>query len=85
MPMVTLPEPVCPLGYPKEQLLEILGNRYAYFMGWMNGQTMSICEGRAYDYTINEYKPDACVGNTHGVVVYQWDLRRFLEGLPIED
>lgn len=78
-----LPKPECGLGYTDSQLKTILGSRYEEFMLWMRGQTVAICGGRFYDHEISEYRNTGC--GPHGVVVYSWDLERFLLGLPIID
>jgi hypothetical protein len=64
MEQITPPE--CALGYPREQLRSILGNRLEEFDGWMYGQTAATCD-------------------THGLVVYSWDVSRFLAGQPVVD
>lgn len=50
----------------------------------MNGQTMMLCDGRRYNHDAREYEV-ACGGVAHGVVVYPWDVERFLAGLPVVD
>lgn len=80
---MTLPAPECWLGYPWYQCEEILGTRTTEFGKWMYGQTMSLCDGRRYDHDLLEYV-DTCP-EPHGVVVYKWDLQRFLDGRPIID
>jgi hypothetical protein len=75
----------CPQGITNSDLDEILGARRAEFMKWMRGQTMSICDGRAYNHEKERYEPTECSGRPHGVVVYPWDLERFLAGLPVID
>lgn len=74
----------CVQGVTDQELREQLGNRYPEFMEWMCGQTMSICEARVYNHDLRQYEPSACT-EPHGMVVYQWDLDRFLRGLPIID
>lgn len=83
MAIQNLEDPECELGYTEEQLERILGDRYQEFNFWMSGQTMSICDGRAYNYNLKKYEPTGC--GPHGVVVYSWDLDRFLNNLPIID
>lgn len=75
--------PVCHLGYPREQLSEILGDRLEHFEQWMFGQTQAICEGRQYDHSRREYLPTNC--GPHGVVTYRWDLVNYLSGGEIDD
>lgn len=70
--------PLCTLGYPEEQLREILGSRWDDFSRWFVGQTGGICEGREYDHDKREYRPTNC--GPHGYVVYPWDVRNFLGG-----
>lgn len=80
-----LPEPECQMGYTRRQLHEILSEKYAVFMAWMNGQTQSICDGREYDPVSKTIVPSQCTPVAHGSIVYPHDLRRFLEGLPVID
>jgi hypothetical protein len=79
-----LPDPECEAGYTVPQLHEILGDRFEAFEHWMRGQTMAICEGRRFVHETRTYR-ECCGGQAHGVVVYPWDLKRFLEGKPIID
>jgi hypothetical protein len=44
----------------------------------MNGQTQTICDGREYNHEAKEYKPTACADSPHGMVVYPWDLERYM-------
>lgn len=76
-------KPNCHLGYTYEQLQDILGSRLDEFSHWMVGQTMSICEGQQYNYEKKDYEPTNC--GPHGMVVYPWDLQRFLHGKPVID
>jgi len=75
-----LPEPRCPWGYPYGQVRTILGSAKATddFHEWMNGQAQTICDGREYDHEAWEYKPTACADSPHGMVVYPWDLERYV-------
>lgn len=78
----------CPLGLTTSDLVELFDNdevKLARFNYWMVGQTMSICEGRAYNYEKKCYEPDECAATPHGIVVYRWDVERFLAGLPVID
>lgn len=79
-----LPEPECRLGYTHSQLKLILGDRFHDFGHWMHGQTMAICEGKSYSHETKQYR-EACGGVSHGVVIYCWDLERYLAGLPVID
>lgn len=75
----TFPKPECPFGYPWYQLEEIFDEEtFERFSKWMNGQTMSICEGRKFNHETMEHEPDACAGNAHGGVAYKYDVHRFL-------
>lgn len=76
---------LCPHGVTRAELAGILGDRLGAFDHWMRGQTVSICEGRRWDHDKKEYQPTACADSPHGVVVYRWDLQRFLDGGPIVD
>lgn len=82
---MNLPEPECKYGYPIEQLEDILVplNRYFEFNKWMYGQTGAICDGQEYDYSKKDYVATGC--GPHGMVVYSWDVTRFLAGLPVID
>lgn len=81
---MTTPEPECWLGYPQGQLQEILGEAGYHELGkWMYGQTMAICDGQRYDHDLQEYV-QTCP-EPHGIVVYVWDLGRFMANLPIID
>lgn len=78
-----LPKPVCRYGYPANQLNDILGPSHESFDRWMNGQTMSICDGREYDHEKQEYHATGC--GPHGVIVYPWDLNRYMQGRSVID
>lgn len=80
---LVMPVPECELGYTEEQVKSITGSRYTEFNYWMNGQTMAICDGRAYDHTLQVYKSTGC--GPHGGIVYSGDVERFMLGLPIID
>ena len=74
---MNLPEPRCTLGYPEDQLKEMLGETYERFGHWMYGQTGAIC--------ISSNLGEPCSAGPHGMVVYPHDLRNFLEGGRIVD
>ena len=80
--MQTLPAPSCPVGYTAEDLKKILGDDMEKFQNWMVGQTISLCEGRKFNYDTHEYVPTECSAHPHGAVVYPWDLRQFLAHKP---
>lgn len=73
--MRELPKPECPYGYPETQLERILGDRMPEFFKFMRGQTVSLCEGREYNYERKAYFE---TGHTHGVIFYEGDVRNFL-------
>lgn len=79
----TLPKPQCKYGYPDKQLEEILKDEYRTFLNWMNGQTMTLCDGREYDHKLEEYRSTGC--GPHGAVVYKHDLEGFLNGRQVWD
>lgn len=76
-------------GYPWSQLDEILPTDTVRALEqWMYGQTMMICDGSPEREWVNdelvEVGPSKC-DRAHGGVVYEWDLDRFLLGLPVVD
>ncbi|WP_431728608.1 hypothetical protein [Verrucosispora sp. TAA-831] len=73
-----LPEPDCRYGYTAAQLEAVLGDQVDAFGRWIDGQTMSICDGAVYDPESRVNVPTGC--GPHGVVAYGHDLRRFLAG-----
>jgi hypothetical protein len=88
----------CPQGLTESDLDVILGERLPEFMYWMRGQTVSACDGREYNHGHKSYFTTSCSGmmpgmplgrdevpGGHGMVVYPWDLERFLAGLPVID
>lgn len=77
------PIPECSLGYTARQIEQLMGSRIHEFYSWMNGQTMAICDGRAFDPEVGSVRDSGC--GPHGVVVYSWDAKRFLLGLPVVD
>jgi hypothetical protein len=82
---VGIPPPDCRWGYPTSQLEEHLSvNQMQRLMQFMGGQTMTLCEGRAYNHQTKEYY-EVCDGVAHGTVIYAHDLWRFLVGLPVVD
>lgn len=76
----TLVPPACPLGYTREQVEQITAEGFADFTYWMRGQTGAICDGRRYDHDKREYEPTGCAEAPHGMVVYAWDLARWIRG-----
>jgi hypothetical protein len=75
-----LPEASCPHGYTVQDLDDLLGTYFGdEFMVWMSGQTKMICEGYRYDHDRRETVPSQCAGSPHGVVVYPWDLQRWID------
>jgi hypothetical protein len=78
---VSLPVPICRLGYPQSQLKEIFSeDQFKRFIAWMRGQTFASCEGSEY---VKYYVPNGC--GPHGYVYYTHDVKRFLDGSPIVD
>ncbi len=79
MPLSELPKPLCPLGYPADQVEGIFGSEdeLVKFWEWLDGQTMAICDGRLYNHDLGRYEDTECVGSAHGLVVYPWDLERY--------
>lgn len=75
--------PACRLGYPRDQVEQLLAERVDAFDHWMRGRTIAICDGREYDHETKRYNATDC--GPHGAVVYGWDLDRFLMGGPILD
>lgn len=78
-----LPEPECELGYTLSQLVNIMGDRIQEFNHWMSGQTMAICDGRAWLDGPDVYVDSGC--GPHGYVVYSWDVKSFLDGKRVVD
>lgn len=75
-----IPAPSCPTGYTNDDLDAILGDRRPAFARWMAGQTVSLCDGRTFNYTTRRYEPSECADHPHGAVTYGADLRAFLDG-----
>jgi len=84
---VILPQPSCPLGYTLDDLMVIfpLAEELDKFFSWMRGQTGGICEGRRYDYEIKQSISEECASTPHGMVIYKWDVQRYIDGGPIVD
>lgn len=78
---VSLPEPVCTMGYTEQQQRAILGERFDDFARWMHGQTGAICDG--WEWNDYSYLLTGC--GPHGSVIYPHDLRNFLEGGRVVD
>lgn len=76
-------KPECQLGYTETQLDRILGDRRREFNAWMRGQTIAMCDGKKYNHEEKRYEDTGC--GPHGLVVYSWDLQRFIFGLPVVD
>ena len=80
--------PSCPSGYAKEDLELHFGAKSGEphpLWTQLNGQTQSICDGRAYDHDARAYYSTACVDCPHGVVAYTWDVLEWYLGLPVSD
>lgn len=78
-----IPPPRCKLGYPQDQLAEILGDRLDQFNQWISGQTIGVCNGRMFDHGNGVYLDTKC--GPHGPVVYRDDLLNFLSGGKVFD
>lgn len=70
--------PACQHGYTREQVEQIVAERFDEFATWSRGMTAAICDGRRYDHEAKEYQPTGC--GPHGVVVYPWDIAQFIKG-----
>jgi len=82
--MAEMPKPECESGYPISQLEQVFdAQQMARFMVWMDGQTMSICEGRRYSYEHKKYFATNC--GPHGTVAYVHDVERFLRAGQVID
>lgn len=82
-----LPDPVCPMGYPYEQLKDILGSsaRIGQLSAFLTGQTVGLCSGEQYNYDTQKMEPTSCEVPGHGAVVYTVDLDNFLKNRPVTD
>lgn len=76
-----LPHPNCPLGYNPAELHDILGDNIGDFTRWMAGQTVALCTGTVFNHDDGHYEATAC-DPPHGVVIYPWDVTRYLKGQP---
>lgn len=80
-----MPEPECKYGYPQSQIEKIFPeDRLKEFHLFMNGQTVSLCNNRRWDYILGEEVEDDC-GTSHGTVFYRSDVFDFLSGRPVTD
>ena len=77
--------PACPLGYTREQVEQITAEGLTDFDYWMRGQTVAVWDGRRFNYDTHEYEPTECGATPHGLVVYPWDLTRFIRGGGVLD
>jgi hypothetical protein len=73
----------CKFGITDDELRERLGEQYDAFIQWMSGQTVAVCDGRYYNQLLKTYTATHC--GPHGTVVYEHDVVRFEQGLPIID
>lgn len=73
---MNLPDPECLYGYTQPQLDQILGERQDDFREFMRGQTISLCDGKKWNYASQREEESGC--GPHGAVVYPTDLRRFM-------
>lgn len=81
--MKEIEAPECQMGYTQSQLERILGDRFQDFLLWTYGQTVGLCDGRQYNHETQDYEQTHC--GPHGLAFYEWDLKRFLKGLPVID
>lgn len=77
-----LPDPICVLGFTSGQVEQIVTEQLGpdkmhLFQDWMRGQTVGFCDARRYDHDAGEYVESGC--GPHGSVVYEPDMRRFVE------
>lgn len=77
--------PSCPLGMTRQDLIDLFGERIDDFMQWLSGQTAALCNGEYYNYDQAEFFPTECADAPHGLVVYTWDVERYLAGWPVID
>lgn len=71
----------CPIGYTVQDVAALepgLGR-------WMVGQTLTTCDGRRYNHETKEYEPTECAEHPHGVILFPWDVERYIRGLPVID
>lgn len=80
--MREIPRGKCRQGYTSDQIEEIVSDKEDFWQ-WMRGQTMTICDGRSWNHTTGKYEQTG--PGPHGSVVYSWDLKRYLAGLPVID
>lgn len=76
-------KPECQDGYTRRQIEALMGPRLAEFDDWMYGQTMTICDGRAYNHGLREYESTGC--GPHGAIAYSHDVARFFAGGRVVD
>lgn len=76
----TLPAPDCPRGYTTRQLDQIIGDQMPGFRRWMTGQSVGVCDGQRFNHDTRDYEPTDCADQPHGIVTYECDIQRFLNG-----
>jgi hypothetical protein len=91
-PKNILPEPVCKMGFSREQVESIMGDGLAAFDRWMDGSTQALCEGpiemhfwadiQAHPeyYGLNPHR--GC-DESHGWITYSVDVENFLAGVRV--
>lgn len=72
----------CPQGLTDDDVTEILRR---HFFRWMAGQTCGSCDGREYNHEERRYEETSCHKNPHGIVIYPWDLERYLSRRSVVD
>lgn len=74
--MSLVPETDCRVGVSHATLKGWMDeSQFERFEKWIYGQTVAICSP-------DDKNP---CDEPHGVVYYRWDIRRFLDGLPVID
>lgn len=75
---------VCQLGITIAELRKMFTeDEFVEFGNFMRGQTLGFCTGTRYNHDTEQEEFTEC--GPHGSVAYQWDVERFLKGLPVID
>ncbi len=70
--------PACESGLTELEVKDLL---FKKFLGWMHGQTVSVCEGQRFDHHFKAFKT-SCGGVAHGTVYNFEDVYRFADADP---